>query len=121
MGRFIILLLGFCTLHLASVSRTSVEASVTPWMTNDTRCSIFTFSGFYIDRPTLGLYIFFKSNRTGAEIIIWFLCWIRWSGRRTIRSADRPKPISCKMGIWSSWTRCDSCTESKVMMLLFFF
>ncbi|MEQ2249623.1 hypothetical protein ILYODFUR_031297 [Ilyodon furcidens] len=30
---------------------------------------------------------------------------------RRARAANRPVPINCKVGSWSSWTRCDSCTD----------
>ncbi|MEQ2196652.1 hypothetical protein XENOCAPTIV_007551, partial [Xenoophorus captivus] len=36
--------------------------------------------------------------------------WTTASNRRA-RAANRPVPINCKVGSWSSWTRCDSCTD----------
>nr|XP_033505748.1 complement component C8 alpha chain [Epinephelus lanceolatus] len=33
--------------------------------------------------------------------------------RRT-RAVNRPIPINCKLGRWSSWTPCNSCTDQKV-------
>ncbi|KAF3858653.1 hypothetical protein F7725_011854 [Dissostichus mawsoni] len=33
---------------------------------------------------------------------------------RSARAVDKPNPINCKLGRWSSWTPCNSCTEQKV-------
>ncbi|KAM4727546.1 complement component C8 alpha chain [Anableps anableps] len=33
------------------------------------------------------------------------------SNTRRARAANRPAPINCRVGSWSSWTRCDSCTD----------
>lgn len=36
--------------------------------------------------------------------------WTNSNTRKT-RSTNRPVPIECKMGPWSSWTPCNSCTD----------
>lgn len=33
---------------------------------------------------------------------------------RRARAANRPASINCRVGSWSSWTRCDSCTDTKL-------
>ncbi|XP_013869274.1 complement component C8 alpha chain [Austrofundulus limnaeus] len=38
----------------------------------------------------------------------------RWPSLRRTRAASKPAPINCNLGSWSSWTACDSCTDSKV-------
>ncbi|KAJ8012256.1 hypothetical protein DPEC_G00066790 [Dallia pectoralis] len=35
------------------------------------------------------------------------------SAPRRVRRGDRPNPIDCKMGMWSPWTPCNSCTDKK--------
>ncbi|XP_026169402.1 complement component C8 alpha chain [Mastacembelus armatus] len=32
---------------------------------------------------------------------------------RKVRSVSRPVPVDCKLGRWSSWTPCNSCTDKK--------
>ncbi|XP_061695044.1 complement component C8 alpha chain isoform X2 [Syngnathoides biaculeatus] len=32
---------------------------------------------------------------------------------RRLRAVSRPIPIDCKVGSWSSWTECNSCTDQK--------
>ncbi|CAN9503089.1 unnamed protein product [Ophioblennius macclurei] len=32
---------------------------------------------------------------------------------RIVRSANRPIPINCQLGAWSSWTSCGPCTDKK--------
>lgn len=34
-----------------------------------------------------------------------------WVAARMARSVNRPIPINCQLGTWSSWTSCDSCTD----------
>uniref|UniRef100_UPI0037E72CC8 complement component C8 alpha chain n=1 Tax=Semicossyphus pulcher TaxID=241346 RepID=UPI0037E72CC8 len=35
------------------------------------------------------------------------------TGMRRTRSVNRPIPINCKLGPWSSWTPCNACTDKK--------
>ncbi|XP_038134826.1 complement component C8 alpha chain [Cyprinodon tularosa] len=35
------------------------------------------------------------------------------AANRRARATNRPAPIDCKAGSWSSWTQCDSCTDKK--------
>ncbi|XP_070775549.1 complement component C8 alpha chain [Enoplosus armatus] len=35
------------------------------------------------------------------------------AGTRKVRAVNRPIPINCKLGGWSSWTPCNSCTDRK--------
>ncbi|XP_034743850.1 complement component C8 alpha chain [Etheostoma cragini] len=37
-----------------------------------------------------------------------------WAGLRRARSVNKPIPINCNLGSWSSWTPCNSCTDKKV-------
>ncbi|KAK5859578.1 hypothetical protein PBY51_021128 [Eleginops maclovinus] len=37
-----------------------------------------------------------------------------WAGTRRARAANKPNPINCQLGRWSSWTPCNSCTDKKV-------
>ncbi|KAL3988147.1 NAD(P)H dehydrogenase (quinone) [Sarotherodon galilaeus] len=38
--------------------------------------------------------------------------WTRAKNRRA-RAVNKPTPIDCRLGSWSSWTPCDSCTDRK--------
>ncbi|XP_026231096.1 complement component C8 alpha chain [Anabas testudineus] len=33
--------------------------------------------------------------------------------RRRARAVNRPIPVNCKLGSWSTWTPCNSCTDKK--------
>ncbi|KAI4809293.1 hypothetical protein KUCAC02_018193 [Chaenocephalus aceratus] len=33
---------------------------------------------------------------------------------RSARAVNKPDPINCKLGRWSSWTPCNSCTEERI-------
>ncbi|KAK5919104.1 hypothetical protein CgunFtcFv8_023027 [Champsocephalus gunnari] len=33
---------------------------------------------------------------------------------RSARAVNKPNPINCKLGRWSSWTPCNSCTEERI-------
>ncbi|XP_034411845.1 complement component C8 alpha chain [Cyclopterus lumpus] len=35
------------------------------------------------------------------------------AGMRRARAVNRQMPINCKLGTWSSWTPCNSCTDQK--------
>ncbi|XP_070701716.1 complement component C8 alpha chain [Pempheris klunzingeri] len=35
------------------------------------------------------------------------------AGVRKARAVNRPIPVNCKLGAWSSWTPCNSCTDKK--------
>ncbi|XP_037642817.1 complement component C8 alpha chain [Sebastes umbrosus] len=37
-----------------------------------------------------------------------------WARMRMARAVNRPNPVNCRLGVWSSWTPCDSCTDKKV-------
>ncbi|XP_077360284.1 complement component C8 alpha chain isoform X2 [Festucalex cinctus] len=32
---------------------------------------------------------------------------------RRVRAVNRPIPVNCKLGLWSTWTPCNSCTDQK--------
>ncbi|XP_068605227.1 complement component C8 alpha chain [Brachionichthys hirsutus] len=36
------------------------------------------------------------------------------SGTRRTRAVNRPVPIDCQLGSWSTWTPCNSCTDKKL-------
>ncbi|XP_029309838.1 complement component C8 alpha chain [Cottoperca gobio] len=37
-----------------------------------------------------------------------------WAGTRRARAVNTPIPINCKLGSWSSWTPCNSCTDKMI-------
>ncbi|XP_053739143.1 complement component C8 alpha chain [Synchiropus splendidus] len=37
----------------------------------------------------------------------------RVAAARRVRDVNRPAPINCRLGSWSPWTACDSCTDKK--------
>ncbi|CAF97618.1 unnamed protein product, partial [Tetraodon nigroviridis] len=37
----------------------------------------------------------------------------RGAGQRKIRAVNRPIPVNCQLGRWSTWTPCNSCTDKK--------
>jgi len=47
--------------------------------------------------------------------------WVTLPALRRTRSVSKPLPINCKLGNWSPWTPCNSCTDKAVIILFFFF
>ncbi|XP_054483106.1 complement component C8 alpha chain [Anoplopoma fimbria] len=43
----------------------------------------------------------------------WTTATHSWAGMRRARAVNRPTPIDCKLGTWSPWTPCNSCTDQK--------
>ncbi|XP_051943593.1 complement component C8 alpha chain [Hippocampus zosterae] len=37
----------------------------------------------------------------------------RGATSRTVRAVNQPIPVNCKLGRWSTWTECNSCTDQK--------
>lgn len=115
MGTFLRLLLGLCTLHLFVSSDTIVDASRTPWTTAKNRYSIFHLTTFCIYTLIAFIYhIPYTMGFTNGTKIIIIIMWVRRA-----RAVNKPTPIDCRLGSWSSWTPCDSCTDRKVIMLFF--
>ncbi|GLD51328.1 complement component C8 alpha chain [Lates japonicus] len=61
---------------------------------------------------TLHLFIHFSAT-VDASTRPWTTADNRGSGTRTARAVNRPIPINCQLGSWSSWTPCNSCTDKK--------
>lgn len=103
MGIFSHVLLSFCMLHLLVNDSTTVNLSRRPWTPANNRCSHLFLTLTFLNL----LYTLFKVGLKCVMIS-------RWSSLRRTRAVSKPAPINCNLGSWSSWTACDSCTESKV-------
>ncbi|XP_040911937.1 complement component C8 alpha chain [Toxotes jaculatrix] len=62
---------------------------------------------------TLHLFISF-STIVDASRRPWTAADNRGAGTRMARAVNRPTPVDCQLGIWSSWTPCNSCTDKKL-------
>ncbi|XP_034558937.1 complement component C8 alpha chain [Notolabrus celidotus] len=60
----------------------------------------------------LNLFIF-HSPHVNASRRPWTTADNSGAGTRRIRAVNRPIPINCKLGPWSSWTPCNACTDKK--------
>ncbi|XP_037537454.1 complement component C8 alpha chain [Nematolebias whitei] len=54
------------------------------------------------------------STNVDSSWRLWTSANNRWSSVRRSRAVSRPEPINCKLGGWSSWTPCDSCTDKQL-------
>lgn len=112
MGIYNNLLLGLCTLHILTNCSPNVTASRRPRTSAANRYSILASLllisyGKYLDNCDLILRTCMHVlGASGAE-------------RRRARAVDRPIPVDCKMGSWSSWTPCNACTDKKVLVFFF--
>ncbi|KAF7666440.1 hypothetical protein LDENG_00106170 [Lucifuga dentata] len=60
------------------------------------------------------LYLFIDSStNVNASKNLWTTAKDSGAATRRARAVNRPVPINCKLGSWSSWTPCNSCTEKK--------
>ncbi|XP_042353018.1 complement component C8 alpha chain [Plectropomus leopardus] len=62
---------------------------------------------------TLHLSVYF-SPVVNASRRPWTAAYNSGAGTRRSRAVNRPIPINCRLGSWSSWTPCNSCTDQKV-------
>lgn len=114
---FISIPLTLCTLLFINFG-SFVNATRRPWTTAENRCSITS------DRLT------FRWYHQGSRDLIYSIrhdyyetnwddtgCFWGASGNvtRRARAVNKPTPVDCVMGRWSSWTPCDSCTDKKVV------
>lgn len=115
MGLFNNLLLGLCTLHILINCSPTVTASRRPWTSADKRCSILCFTTSYIILPL-------RKYHDNCDLIITTCIHVLGASgaeRRRARAVNRPIPVNCKMGSWSSWTPCNACTDKKVLVFFF--
>ncbi|XP_045906885.1 complement component C8 alpha chain [Micropterus dolomieu] len=61
---------------------------------------------------TLHLFTSFSST-VNASRRPWTTADNSGAGIRRTRAVNRPIPINCKLGAWSHWTPCNSCTDKK--------
>nr|AFZ93888.1 complement component 8 alpha [Oplegnathus fasciatus] len=71
-----------------------------------------TFINVSLTLCTLYLFISF-SPTVNASRWPWTTADNSGAGTRRTRAVNRPIPIDCKVGGWSSWTPCNSCTDKK--------
>ncbi|XP_068427577.1 complement component C8 alpha chain [Clinocottus analis] len=71
-----------------------------------------TFINLLLTLCTLLLSVNFNP-RVDANRSPWTTADYSWAGMRRARAVNRPIPINCKLGTWSSWTPCNSCTDQK--------
>ncbi|KAL3054703.1 hypothetical protein OYC64_017608 [Pagothenia borchgrevinki] len=62
---------------------------------------------------TLHLALHF-SPAVSASMTPWTTADESLAATRSARAVNQPNPINCKLGRWSSWTPCNSCTEQRV-------
>ncbi|KAM7401133.1 hypothetical protein PAMA_005360 [Pampus argenteus] len=62
-------------------------------------CTLHLFAGF--------------STSVNASRRPWRTADTRGATTRRARAVNRPTPINCELGNWSSWTPCNSCTDKK--------
>ncbi|CAJ1071708.1 complement component C8 alpha chain isoform X2 [Xyrichtys novacula] len=60
----------------------------------------------------LCLFIFYSPN-VNASRRPWATADNRGTGTRRTRAVNRPVPINCRLGPWSTWTPCNACTDEK--------
>ncbi|TDH06285.1 hypothetical protein EPR50_G00129220 [Perca flavescens] len=72
-----------------------------------------TFIPLLLTLCTLHLSVNF-SPVVNASRRPWTTADTSWAGLRRARAVNRPIPINCNVGSWSSWTPCNSCTDRKV-------
>ncbi|TMS10287.1 Complement component C8 alpha chain [Larimichthys crocea] len=60
------------------------------------------------------LYLFISSGLlVNASRRPWTTAANSWAGMRRARAVNRPTPVNCILGSWSSWTPCTSCTDKQ--------
>ncbi|XP_041848175.1 complement component C8 alpha chain [Melanotaenia boesemani] len=64
-----------------------------------------TFIHVFLSFCTLHLFVNFSTTVDASRTP-----WTNPNARKA-RSVNTPVPIECKMGPWSSWTQCNSCTD----------
>ncbi|XP_058503474.1 complement component C8 alpha chain [Solea solea] len=62
----------------------------------------------------LHLFITFSRTSVDASRKPWATADNGRVGTRTTRAVNKPIPVNCKLASWSSWTPCNSCTDTKL-------